>query len=224
MSGRDSLPHFPAPEKAQRPSSQSQGNMYQQGQSYQQNTSGVPGGYPAGGYQVGPPGTGYVAVQQIVYQPGYANQGSTSQPPAGVDPQLYKVFKAADTNNSGQLSELELSRALLNGDWTPFDAKTIKLMVNMFDADRYSPPRVVCVNGKVMGPSGWKNLSDYGDTSINGEDYFDDSIKIIRELLIVLNSAMHLRRLDIVFQKSLPMSSLHHMTKKVGHNWANNQL
>src|SRR6266496_4479790 len=132
MSGRDSLPHFPAPEKGQRLSSQSQGKMYQQGQPYQQNPSGVPGSYPSAGYQVGPPTTAYVAPQQV-YQQGYG------QPPQGVDPQFYSRFKAADTNNSGQLSERELSRALLNGDWTPFDAKTIKLMVKMFDADQYVP-------------------------------------------------------------------------------------
>ena len=148
MSGRNSLPHFPAPEKAHRASSQSQGNMYQQGQPYQQNPSGIPGGYPPAGYQVGPPATGYVVVQQG-YQPGYAqsgNQGSThrpssSQPSQVIDPQIYNAFRAADTNNSGQLSEVELSRALLNGDWTPFDAKTIKLMVKMFDADQYVPLR-----------------------------------------------------------------------------------
>src|SRR5437667_11283015 len=145
MSGRDSLPHFPAPEKAHRPP-QSQGNMYQQGQQYQQ-TGGLPGGYPPAGYQVGPPGSGYGGAQQG-YQPGYqtgfnANQGSINrppQPPAGVDPELFRIFKAADTNNSGQLSERELSRALVNGDWTPFDAKTIKLMVKMFDADRLFSP------------------------------------------------------------------------------------
>ena len=77
------------------------------------------------------------------------------------------------------------------------------------------PSAVVCVNRKGTGLSDWKNLLDCGDISINGEDYSKDSIKIIRELLIVLNSAMHLLRLDIVSQKSLPMSSLRHMTKKV---------
>lgn len=154
MSGRNSLPHFPAPDKAQRPSGQSQANMYQPGQSYQQNPSGVPGSYPPAGYQVGPPSTGYVASQQS-YQPGYgqsgsnANQGSAqrpsaSQPPPGIDPQLYNVFRTADTNNSGQLSEMELSRALVNGDWTPFDGKTVKLMVKMFDADQYVPRGWAC--------------------------------------------------------------------------------
>ena len=160
MAGRDSLPHFPAPEKAQRPS-QSQGNMYQQPYQQQQQQgyqgqapppSAVPGGYPppgspVGGYQVGPPpGSGYPPPQQqggFQQGGGYGggfNQGQrppTSQPPPGVDPQLYSLFRAADVNGSGQLSEKELGHALVNGDWTPFDARTIKLMVKMFDVDQY---------------------------------------------------------------------------------------
>ena len=133
---------------------------YQQQQPSQgyQSTSSVPGSYPGspvGGYQVGPPGTGYASgyppqQQQGQYgavatQSGYAQPRSGSQhAPPGVDPQLYSLFKAADTNNSGQLSELELSRALVNGDWTPFDPKTVKLMVKMFDVDQYSLFRVRC--------------------------------------------------------------------------------
>jgi peflin len=150
MSGRDSLPHFPAPEKAQR---QSQGNMYQP--PYQQGGN-IPGGYPpgspAGGYQVGPPpgpglAPGYQPASpqspQGYGQPGYnANQPPAHRPsdapPPGVDPELYRIFKAADSNNNGQLSEKELSRALVNGDWSPYDSKTVKLMVKMFDVDRYA--------------------------------------------------------------------------------------
>ena len=73
----------------------------------------------------------------------------------------------------------------------------------------------ICINGKVTGLSDCKNLSDYGDILINGEDYSDNSIKTIRELLIVLNSAMHSQRLGIVFRINLPISSLRHMTKEV---------
>jgi hypothetical protein len=144
MAGRDSLPHFPAPgQQNQRPPSQTrpQGNMYQQ--PYQQQYNSVPGGYaptspvgsPQAGYQQGPPGTGYRAAPSP--QQGYP-QGHGAPPP-GVDPQLYSLFKAADANGSGQLSERELGRALVNGDWTPFDPKTVKLMVKMFDVDRYPP-------------------------------------------------------------------------------------
>src|SRR5277367_2231899 len=172
MSGRDSLPHFPAPSKGQSPQQQqppsrprppqqqsSQGKMYQQPYQQQQPaqgyqpTSSVPGAYPGspvGGYQVGPPGTGYGGAyppqqQQAQYAgvspaPAYTQSRGSLQAPPGIYPQLYSIFKAADTNNSGQLSERELSRALVNGDWTPFDPKTVKLMVKMFDVDQYLPP------------------------------------------------------------------------------------
>ena len=116
-------------------------------QPYQQQTSPVPGAYPApgspvGGYQVGPPATGYPPQQG--YQQGYGQPGYSPNParpvqaqsPPGVDPQLYNLFRAADTNGTGQLSEREISRALVNGDWSPFDPKTIKLMVKMFDVDQ----------------------------------------------------------------------------------------
>ena len=168
MSGRDSLPHFPAPSKSQSPQQQppsrppppkqqsSQGKMYQPPYQQQQPTQGyqptssVPGAYPGspvGGYQ---PGTGYGSAyppQQQQAQYGgvpsgqaYSQPRGSQQAPPGIDPQLYSLFKAADTTNKGELSEPELSRALVNGDWTPFDPKTVKLMVKMFDVDQYLPP------------------------------------------------------------------------------------
>ncbi|KAI8643914.1 hypothetical protein BD408DRAFT_341435 [Parasitella parasitica] len=53
----------------------------------------------------------------------------------GVDPQLLSWFKAVDTDGSGQLSADELQKALINGDWSPFNIETVRLMVNMFDTD-----------------------------------------------------------------------------------------
>ena len=50
------------------------------------------------------------------------------------DQQLYSWFKAVDTDGSGQLSADELQRALINGDWSPFNIETVRLMVNMFDS------------------------------------------------------------------------------------------
>jgi peflin len=96
-------------------------------------------GQPAAGYQVGPPGATYgVTQQQTTYttQTYVAAASPTSPVPQGVDAELYRLFQAADTDNSGQLSEKELGRALVNGDYTAFDIKTVKLMVNMFDVDR----------------------------------------------------------------------------------------
>jgi peflin len=137
---RDSLPHFPAPEKSHRHSQpSSQEYMYP---SYQQS-GGIPGGYPppAGGYQLAPTNV-YGSPPQSVQQPyGYPGQRpSSSQSPPGIDPQIYSRFKAADVSNTGQLTERELKTALLNNDWTQFDGKTIKLMIKMFDVDRYLSP------------------------------------------------------------------------------------
>ncbi|EPB86878.1 hypothetical protein HMPREF1544_06304 [Mucor circinelloides 1006PhL] len=83
--------------------------------------------------------------QQGYQQQGYGQQGQAQQsygappppagPPPGVDQQLYSWFKAVDTDGSGQLSADELQKALINGDWSPFNIETVRLMVNMFDTD-----------------------------------------------------------------------------------------
>lgn len=36
----------------------------------------------------------------------------------------------------GQLTERELGKALVNGDFTSFDPHTVKMMIRMFDADK----------------------------------------------------------------------------------------
>jgi len=40
-----------------------------------------------------------------------------------------------DSDRSGQLSTEELQKALINGDWSPFNLETVRLMMNMFDTD-----------------------------------------------------------------------------------------
>ncbi|KAK3836270.1 MAG: hypothetical protein J3R72DRAFT_202615 [Linnemannia gamsii] len=44
-------------------------------------------------------------------------------------------FDAADTDHSGTLSCEELQRALMNGDWTPLNVETVRVMMEMFDGD-----------------------------------------------------------------------------------------
>ncbi|KIK96740.1 hypothetical protein PAXRUDRAFT_825646 [Paxillus rubicundulus Ve08.2h10] len=60
------------------------------------------------------------------YQPG---------PPVGADPQLWQWFAAVDTDGSGALSVTELQQALVNGNWSHFDLDTVKMLVNIFDAN-----------------------------------------------------------------------------------------
>ncbi|KAI9507755.1 hypothetical protein F5148DRAFT_75870 [Russula earlei] len=49
---------------------------------------------------------------------------------------LWTCFTSLDKDRSGTLSMAELQVALMNGDWTPFDLDTIKLLMNIFDVDR----------------------------------------------------------------------------------------
>ncbi|KAI9265655.1 hypothetical protein EDC94DRAFT_657959 [Helicostylum pulchrum] len=92
------------------------------------------GNYQAGGYrpQGQTPQQGYPPAQQYGRPaPPPRPQG----PPPGSDPQLWNWFTAVDTDRSGQLSVDELQRALVNGDWSPFNIETVRTMVNMFDKD-----------------------------------------------------------------------------------------
>jgi len=49
---------------------------------------------------------------------------------------LWAWFTSVDTDRSGAITAPELERALINGDWSPFDLDTVKLLMTMFDTDR----------------------------------------------------------------------------------------
>ncbi|KAF7350655.1 Programmed cell death protein 6 [Mycena sanguinolenta] len=94
-----------------------------------------PGGPPGGGYNAGyggPPGGGYGAGG---HPGGFAPQGGQGPPP-GADPQLWNWFSSVDMDRSGAITAQELERALINGDWSPFDLDTVKLLMSIFDTDR----------------------------------------------------------------------------------------
>lgn len=216
---RDSLPHFPAPEKSHRPSQHQSSQVYMYQPPYQQS-GGIPGGYPppAGGYQMGPSNVYGSPPQSYPQNYVYPGQRPTSaQPPPGVDPQIYSRFNAADVNNTGQLTEKELRTALLNSDWTQFDGKTIKLMIKMFDVDRYlCRLKGVMLTGRLVPEqSGFKSSFHYVDILINGERYSNNLIRTNRVRLIGSNSQMRFRHLDIGFPISLSIFSIRHMTKNV---------
>ena len=46
------------------------------------------------------------------------------------------MLQAVDADGSGKISAQELSHALMNGNWTPFNSETCRLMIGMFDRDR----------------------------------------------------------------------------------------
>lgn len=84
--------------------------------------AGAPGAY-------GAPPAGYGAPPGMAGPPGMM----PGQPP--VDPQVQQWFMSVDTDRSGQISAVELQRALVNANWTTFNQETCRLMIGMFDKD-----------------------------------------------------------------------------------------
>ncbi|KAG2202831.1 hypothetical protein INT46_000490 [Mucor plumbeus] len=48
---------------------------------------------------------------------------------------LWDLFQRVDTDKSGSISVHELQTALVNGDWSPFNIETVRMMVGIFDTD-----------------------------------------------------------------------------------------
>ncbi|XP_075211910.1 programmed cell death protein 6-like [Lycorma delicatula] len=58
------------------------------------------------------------------------SQFATQLPPKEF---LWDVFQKVDKDHSGFISANELQLALSNGTWAPFNAETVRLMIEMFD-------------------------------------------------------------------------------------------
>jgi len=81
---------------------------------------------------------------------------------------LWKLFGAVDKDGSGQLSEAELRTALVNGDWSPFDPHTVRMMIRMFDTDRSGAINFDEFCGLWGFLSAWRNLFDRFDVDRSG--------------------------------------------------------
>ncbi|KAG5643198.1 hypothetical protein DXG03_001358 [Asterophora parasitica] len=92
--------------------------------------------------------------------PGYGGGHRGYQgPPPGADPQLWSWFSTVDTDRSGAITAVELERALVNGDWTPFDLDTVKLLMTIFDTDR---------SGTIGFNEDWQNVFKHFDRDRSG--------------------------------------------------------
>ncbi|KAG6096766.1 hypothetical protein E4U30_001238 [Claviceps sp. LM220 group G6] len=91
-------------------------------------------------------------------------------PPAGPgsDPTLLPLFRAVDKDGTGNLSERELSAALVNGDWTAFDIQTVRMMIRMFDSDRNGTINFDEFCGLWSFLASWRTLFDRFDVDRSG--------------------------------------------------------
>jgi Ca2+-binding EF-hand superfamily protein len=73
-----------------------------------------------------------------------------------------------DAAESGELTEAELRTALVNGDWTPFDPHTVRMMIRMFDTNRSGSVNFDEFCGLWGFLSAWRSLFDRFDQDHSG--------------------------------------------------------
>ncbi|PSN60848.1 EF-hand [Corynespora cassiicola Philippines] len=123
------------------------------------------GSPPPQNYGQGPPPQGYHNRPPVQSRP-----PATPAPPRdGNDREaLWRLFGAVDKDRSGQLTEAELRNALVNGDWSPFDAHTVRMMIRMFDTDRSGSVNFDEFCGLWGFLSAWRGLFDRFDADRSG--------------------------------------------------------
>ncbi|KAK4499407.1 hypothetical protein PRZ48_009921 [Zasmidium cellare] len=121
---------------------------------------------PPANYGQGPPPQGYHNRPPI---PDHQRPPTTAPPRDGNDRDaLWSTFLQVDKNRTGQLSEAELQRALVNGDYTAFDPHTVKMMIRMFDTDRSGTINFDEFCGLWGFLSAWRALFDRFDVDRSG--------------------------------------------------------
>lgn len=94
----------------------------------------------------------------------------TTAPPRDANDRdsLWPLFLQVDKGRTGQLSEEELRRALVNGDYTAFDPHTVKMMIRMFDTDRSGTINFDEFCGLWGFLAAWRGLFDRFDVDKSG--------------------------------------------------------
>ncbi|KAH9840473.1 programmed cell death protein (calcium-binding protein) [Teratosphaeria destructans] len=148
---------------------QPQSPRYAQGYAQQQAPPPPRNNYtspPPQNYGQGPPPQGYHNRPPI---PDHQRPPTVAPPRDGNDRDaLWPLFLQVDKDRSGQLSEEELRRALVNGDYTAFDPHTVKMMIRMFDTDRSGTINFDEFCGLWGFLAAWRGLFDRFDTDRSG--------------------------------------------------------
>ncbi|KAE8864742.1 hypothetical protein PTNB73_05630 [Pyrenophora teres f. teres] len=127
------------------------------------------GSPPPANYGQGPPPQGYHGRPQLAQQSRPPPTPAPTLPRDGNDREaLWRLFGAVDKNKSGELTEAELRTALVNGDWTPFDPHTVRMMIRMFDTNRSGTVNFDEFCGLWGFLSAWRSLFDRFDQDHSG--------------------------------------------------------
>ncbi|KAI3401573.1 hypothetical protein diail_10174 [Diaporthe ilicicola] len=114
----------------------------------------------------------------------------------GADPTLLPLFRAVDKDGTGQLSERELSAALVNGDWTAFDPHTVRMMIRMFDSDRSGTIGFEEFCGLWSFLASWRTLFDRFDADRSGNIQLDE----FNNALVAFRYRLSERFVELLFQ------------------------
>ncbi|KAH7920607.1 EF-hand [Leucogyrophana mollusca] len=116
--------------------------------------------------------------------PGYTHPGGFTRgaplTPA-VDPAIQGWFNAVDTDRSGAITVVELQKALINGDWTPFDLDTVKLLMNLFDVDHSGAIGVNEFAGLWKYIQDWQRVFRHHDRDQSGSIGLDEFAAALRD-------------------------------------------
>ncbi|PHH60068.1 hypothetical protein CDD81_2154 [Ophiocordyceps australis] len=112
------------------------------------------------------------------------------------DPTLLPLFRAVDKDATGQLSEKELSAALVNGDWTAFDIQTIRMMIRMFDSDRNGTINFDEFCGLWSFLASWRTLFDRFDVDRSG----NISLAEFSDALVAFRYRLSPRFVELLFR------------------------
>lgn len=97
---------------------------------------------------------------------------------------------------TGQLSEKELSAALVNGDWTAFDPQTVRMMIRMFDSDRSGTIGFDEFCGLWSFLASWRTLFDRFDADHSGNISLDE----FSNALVAFRYRLSDRFVDLLFR------------------------
>lgn len=145
-----------------------------------------------------PPPTGGPRPNPVQNRPPPISRPPPSPAPneGGADPTLLPLFRAVDKDRTGQLSERELSAALVNGDWTAFDPHTVRMMIRMFDSDRSGTIGFEEFCGLWSFLASWRTLFDRFDADKSGNIQLDE----FNNALVAFRYRLSERFVELLFQ------------------------